>query len=290
VRETIELRIPEENAAKYLPPGIGADLGRTPPGGVGMGAQYGVRKVTIGTSEPLFAEIGRIHREFRARGEYFFYGWSYHRNYSVSELEAAELLNIFPGRTFEPAGEECGTKYDDSQGCPVCGAGAPQTGPLFLDGRTIPKAPDFSRTIAGELVVSSRVAGLFHKKAFRGGQFDPVRLANKRGAASDDYFQLQIAGPHVELDPVTRVGSGPFDNDAFGRCPRGDVVGLNVMSELTVRRSSLGGADLSATAQMVGARSGLLRPRRFLLLSPRAWRAFREAGAKGLVVEIAHVV
>lgn len=290
MRETIELRIPEQNAERYLPDGVGVSLGREPTAVSGKGADFGVRKVTLAIDDPLLSQIGRLSWEFRARGEYFFLGWSYHRRYTTTELEAAELVSIYPGRTFEPAGEECGTRYDDSIACPDCGAGAPQMSPLSLDGRRIPKGPDFAVTIADEWVLSARAVDVFRDIKLRGARFAPIRLANRGGAESHDSFQLQISEPYVELDGATGVGSGPFDTDPDGRCPRGDLVGLNLLSEVSVKRGSLTAADIFSTKQMVGVRRGLLRPRRITLLSPRAWRAVRNAGLKGLIIEVAHVM
>ena len=275
MRELLELRIPEENAERVLPVGMGSRLSI-------------VRKVTVDTADPIYEEIGRLQREFRARGEWFFHGWKFHRQYTSGELADAELLYAYPGRTFEPAGEECGTDYVDEDSCPECGGGATQIGPLVLDGRHIPKSPDFAVTTAGEVLVSSKAVYAFRQAALRGAEFGSVLLANRQ--ASPDYLQLHIAGPFVELDPITRFGDGPFDNAVRGRCSRGDLAGLNLLSDVSVRRASLTGADIAATRQMVGTRRGLLRPHRLMLLSPNAWRVVRDSGLKGLVVEVARVV
>lgn len=275
MRECVEFRIREENAVENLPPGIGKNVG------------YGVRKVVVDTSDPLFAEIGRLHRAFRAQGGYFFSGREYYRHYTRRELDQADLLHVWPKRVFEPAGEECGTTYDDAKACPECGAGAQQTSPLFLDGRRIPKNVDFARTIADETVVSRRVVEVFRE--LTGVEFEAVLLSNMGGMPSENHFQLKVVGQPVELDPATRAGEDPFDDDSYGRCPRGDVVGLNLLSEVTVKGETIPRLDVTATRQMVGARRGLLRPRPMLLLSPRAWRAIEDAKLKGLIVEVARV-
>ena len=275
MRETIELRVPEANAEEFLPPGMGMRLGM-------------VRKVSVDTSDPTYAEIGRLQLEFRARGKWFFHGWGFHRHYSMSELAQAELLCVRPGRTFEPPGELCGTVYDDSSGCPECGTGARQTTQLFLDGRRIPKGPDFACTIADENIVSSRAAAVL--RGLTGARLEPVRLSNEHGAVSTEYFQLEVTAPYSDLDPKTLVGEGPFERPDYGLCPRGDLAGLNLISEVYVRRKSLSDADVLATAQWVGVRRGLLRPRRLMLLSPKGFRAIQDAGLKGLVIEVAHVV
>ena len=204
------------------------------------------------------------------------------------ELAGADLFKGAPEKVFEPAGEECGTGYDESRSCPVCGGGAPQTTPLFLERRRIPRGLDFAETIAGEMVVSRSVVELFQQSDLRGASFDPVRLAGEGGEPSGDYYQLRIVGVRAELDPKTSVGDDPFDEARGGRCPRGDIAGLNLLSEVSIRRETYSGADLVATREFVGVRRGLLRPRPILLLSPKAWCAVEGARLLGLSTEVAH--
>lgn len=278
MRECLELRIPEENAADYLPPGIGARLRS------GL-----VRKVTVDTSDPLCAEICRLQRQFAAQGRFFFLGWSFHRHYSQIELAEAVLLSVFPSRTFEPAGEECGTVYDDSKACPECGSGAPQTGPLFLDGGSIPLGTDFACTIADELIVTSRVEAAFRDAGVTGVDFQPIFLKDSRAARSSAHLQMVVNGPFLTLDPATKLGDGPCGEEGYGRCSRGDLAGLNLLSQVAVRRDSLTSADVLATAQWVGVRRGLLRPRRLILFSQLAWQVAKRAHLRGLLVDVAHV-
>ena len=279
MRETFEFRVPEDRAEKYLPPGCGKDLGGT------------VRKVILDSRDPLVAEIARLQKQLDAEGRSFFHGWDIRRHYSRHEVETAELFCVFAKRYFEPAGEECGTLYDDSKACTECGAGAVQTTPLFLSGGRIPRKVNFASTIADEFVVSSRVVDLFRAHGLRGAEFEPVRLSNKRGAPSQEHFQLNIVGPRVELDIAkTRLGSGLFDESGYGRCSQGHVAGLNIISEVTVLRQSIPDADIMATRQLFGVHRGILRPRPFILLSPKAWKAIDEAKLGGLTVEVAHLV
>ncbi|NJL27503.1 MAG: hypothetical protein HC897_06190 [Thermoanaerobaculia bacterium] len=298
MQELVELRVREEKAEEHLPAGLGVDIG------------YGVRKVTIPTDGDIFRKINQIDRAFRAEAKYFFSGWQYHRKYNRRELENAELFQVWAKRAFEPAGEECGTEYDDSSACKhvfspssefmvsghriqspavTCGVGARQITPLFLNSRTIPRKVDFARTIANELIVSARTVSVFQENGLTGACFDPVRLANKGGRASEDHQQLTVAAPFVEADPRTRFGEDPFDEGAYGRCPFGHIPGLNVLSELTVTRASVTAADVMATKQMVGSRGGLIRPRPLLLMSPRAWRAIQAAKLKGFGFEVAYI-
>ncbi|NJL27455.1 MAG: hypothetical protein HC897_05940 [Thermoanaerobaculia bacterium] len=298
MRELLEIRVRTANAERYLPPSAGVDVG------------YGILKVVIPTDSELFEEVGRLSRAFRSEGDYFFSGWQYHRKYSRQELEDAELFYFWPKRTFEPEGEACGTIYDESSACKhvfspeyesvicghrvkhgadTCSAGARQISPLFLRGRSIPRKVDIARTIAGEIVVSARAVAVFRETGLIGGSFDPVRFANRAGSPSQDHFQLTVCEPFIEIDPATRFGTKPFSDEGHGQCPFGHILGLNLLSEVTVTRASLTDADIMATKQLVGVRRGVLRPRPLLLMSPRAWRAIQAAKLKGFGFEVAYI-
>lgn len=361
--EIFEFRIPEDDAARHLPAAAGVLLGET------------ARKVVVAPDEPLFELIGRLQHKFRARrsGSGFFVSWHVERCYLRTELEEAELLHVWPKKTFEPAGEECGTIYDDTEACDhvfartpeadicghripasvdICGVGAQQVTPLFLDVRRIPRTVDLARTIAGEVIVSQRAAEVFIESNLTGFELDPIRhkaqykddpidleklptgmeILRKAGAEGVEHrswafgvwlnrtenrsmlkeaqkehttnmvkraarrplqypawYQLKVTSDPVEISLSTRAGGDPFDEKGYGRCPRGHIVGLNLLSEIAVIRATVPKADVIATRQMVGVRRGLLRPRPRLLLSHRAWRAIDDANLKGLVVEVAHL-
>jgi len=280
MRETFEFRIPGDHAERYLPPGCGKDL-----------MDGFVRKVVLDSRDPLVSEIARLEKQFVAEGTVFFLWWDIRRHYSRHELDSAELFFVFAKRVFEPAGEQCGTLYDESNACPECGAGAVQTTPLFLNGSRIPRNVNFAGTIAREFVVSSRVVDFFHENGLRGAEFEPIRLSNKGGIPSENHFQMNIVGPRIELDVTrTKTGGKLFDESGYGRCSQGHVAGLNLLSEVTVLRQSLPDADMIATRQMIGDRGGVIRPRPLLLLSPKAWKAIEAAKLGGLTVEVAHLV
>lgn len=276
MRETIEFRVPDSLADRFLPAHAGVRLGI-------------VRKLELSPEDALFAEIGRIDRELRADGRAFFTAWIPHRRYSRRELASAEMLKVSAKKVFEPAGEECGTVYDDTQACPVCGIGAPQLSPLFLDSRSIPQTVDVARTIAGEIIVSRRIVQLFRRQGLRGAEFAPVCLADKNGTSSEEWAQLTVSGPPVESHTSTRFGNDPFDRGGGSRCPQGHVAGLSVLSEVWIRTKSYDGTDLVETKERVGVRRGLLRPQPLVLVSPSAWRAIEGARLKGFAVEVAYL-
>jgi hypothetical protein len=293
MQELIEFRMPEKHVREFLPLDLGAP-------------EFSVRKIKLLSTDPLVARIGALQREFSASGRSFFLGWSIERRYSDGELIGAPLFHVRPKRVLMPAGEECGTRYDESDACGIifasvpersvnghrvpgfvdrCGVGARQATSLFLDGRRIPRGADFSRTIANEVVVSERFVAAFRAAELTGAEFAPVCLSDLDGIPSSTHFQLEVVGQRAEISPTTRAGEHPFDERGYGRCPRGHCIGIGLISEVEVIGASISEADVMATRQMVGVRRGLLRPGAILLFSQRARRALNQAKLKGLEVE-----
>ena len=238
--------------------------------------------------------VGQLDKKIHLEtSESFFYGWDIVRRYTSGELASADLFQLMakPSAHFEPAGEECGTVYDESTACPHCGAGAKQVGPLVLELRRIPKSKDISRTIAGEVVVSKRVVDLFVRNGVDGVKLTAVRDGRSPDVESKDWFQLQIEGARAEIVPPTRAGINPFDEDERGecRCATGDLIGLALLSEVTISSASRGKADFVATRQFVGVRRGLLRPQQIMLISPKVCNLILSEKLKGWAIEVAHV-
>jgi hypothetical protein len=173
----------------------------------------------------------------------------------------------------------------------TCGVGTKQLSDLFLDWNRIPKRKDISRTIAGEIVVSKRLAELFSSYEITGAEFRRVRRHPASSAESKDRFQL-IVPAEVEIVPPTKAGSDPFDDDPKGeyRCPFGHVIGLNLLSEVSIRSATRGSADIVCTRQFIGVRRGLLRPERLFLISPKVWRLLESEKVKGCEVEVAYLI
>ncbi|XXF78577.1 hypothetical protein P2318_02120 [Myxococcaceae bacterium GXIMD 01537] len=281
MRETLELRVREEEARQFFRPDEGVVL---PVGDI--------RKVVLPLDDERLVRIGELDRELmRTTNRSFFFGWEIRRRYSPAEIRAAELFRLFPQATFEPSGEECGTRYDESTACPHCGAGAVQASELALDLRRIPKKADIARTIADELVVSARLSEALRSRGITGADFRPVKQAGTKGRVSQDWFQLVVTARPVDVVKPTVAGIDPFDLDEPGehRCPLGHVAGLNLLSELHVDRSGLDGSDVTQTRQLFGRRTGLLRPRPLLLITPKLRALLAELNVKRLKVEVAHL-
>jgi hypothetical protein len=283
MREIVDLRIEEKDARRHLKPEDGKVLG--PVGDV--------RKLVLDTSDIRYARVVRLERELRKKGSSLVLGWSIRRKYTKKELEAAELFQLRIRSAFEPDGALCGTEYDDAAGCPHCGFGARQLNELRLDPGTIPKGKDFARTIAfSELIVSARVVEAFHAHGMTGARFHPVLRRGGRGAV-DSWYQLEVTSRPLGVAPRTRFGINLFDEDEAGeyRCPLGHVLGLNLLSELSVVGEDWDGSDVCATRQWTGMRSrngGAFRPHPLLLISPRLRTLLSELKAKGFELEVAH--
>jgi hypothetical protein len=280
MHEYCEFRVVEEYAYRLFAENEGKRLGDT------------IRKIELMTSDPRFVRVGELQREFRTTlGRSFFHGWILRRSYTKTELAAADCFRWFISTAFEPSGEECGTKYDETTACPNCGTGAKQVSELFLDWKRIPKNKDVARTIAGEVVVSARLVELFHQQGVSGVEFRAIRQNPATDVESKEWFHLIIQSSDANIVFPTRTGIDPFDDDAGGqyRCKKSDLIGLNILSEVTVEAATRGAADIVCTRQFVGLRRGLLRPVRIILISGRVWRLLVSKRLQGWNVEVAHI-
>lgn len=292
-KRTVEFRIPEDEWQRF----VGRDMGKV----IGRPVTGLIRKVEVPIGDHMFDEIGRIHRSLNAkRGHGLFTAWIPHAQYSAAELAAAEILSLSVPAVFEPAGEEVGTKYDDSDACEICGIGRRQVSDLILDLRkvqperdidtqTVPRK-DIARTIADEVVVSSRFGDALLNSGMTGIRLRPVLQVGKR-EPSPNWRQLVIGGMTVVAIPPTRFGIDPFDEDPEGRyrCPRGHVAGLNLLSEVTIDRASWSGSDVATTSQAVGRRQGLLVPTPLIMVSSRFQAFVARNSFTGVSLEIAHL-
>jgi len=251
------------------------------------------RKVVLPPDDPRFKRIGELNALFKKeRKDFFFAGWDIRRRYTADTLKRAKLFLLCRIATFEPAGEKCGTQYDELTACPNCKSGAKQVSSLFLDWKRIPKSKDIARTIAGEIVVSNRMLDLFNRHSITGANFGPVCHRPVSSAESKEWFQLLVKSCDAEVAAPTKTGINPFDEDMEGqyRCSRGDLIGLARLSEVSISCSSYNGSDIVASRQFVGTRRGLLRPEPFLLISPRLQRLIKEEKLTGCEFEVAHLV
>lgn len=106
------------------------------------------------------------------------------------------------------------------------------------------------------------------------------------------WYQLVVTSNPVPMVPPTRTGVDPFDEDPGGeyRCPYGHVIGLNLLSEVSVSREVYDGCDVVRTSNLIGHRRGLLMPSPRLLISPRFYKLLKTEKIRGYQTEIGHLV
>lgn len=343
MQEIFEFRIVEKFASRLFKDNEGKKLGNS------------IRKIELTADDPRFSRIGDLQNEInRNYSRSFFHGWDIRRRYTKTEKEFAACFQLIISSIFEPAGEMCGTQYDEVTACPECGSGAIQTSDLRLDLRKAPRGKDIACTIADEVVVSQRLAELMLDAGLTGFELRPVRhkaryeddpldlhkvptgreilrkaeaenfphptgefyvwlnraenqdllikaqaeyvsSRNKKmnkGKPLPVWYQFIPTSAETEIVPPTRIGIDPFDDDIKRqyRCSRGDLIGLNLLSEVTVAKASYNGADVTASRHFIGVRRGLLRPRRIILISPKMYRLLESEKIKGVMFEIAHLI
>jgi len=278
MQETIEFRMLEEEAKKYLRPDEGKVISTL------------ARKLILPFTDERVKFIGKISKKVREEGSIFVTCCLITRKYTKKELQQAELLKLSIRKTFEPAGEECGTLYDETDACPRCGLNRKQTSDLILDVKKINKKIDIARTIAGEVIVSARFVESWKNFGLKGASFMPVLQKRRTPIVTKDWCQIIITSEPLEVALPTHAGNDPFNDDLKGqyKCP-GHVLGLNLISELTVTRKSYDGSDLVTTDLAFGWKQGLLMPERPLILSQKAWDCLRKDGIKGFNVEVVHL-
>lgn len=133
-----------------------------------------VKVIELLRDDPRYKQVPINEQEVRKKyGKPFFFAWKIKRSYSREELNAATLFHVKIKTIFEPAGEECGTLYDDTTACEICGVNRKQIGALILKRNSIPRK-DIAKTIAGEVVVSKKFASAYKKWEMKGLYLEPV--------------------------------------------------------------------------------------------------------------------
>ncbi|WP_093519960.1 double-CXXCG motif protein [Stigmatella erecta] len=279
MREIVEFRIAEERAQQFLESDLGVRLGDS------------IRKVVLPLNDERVQRIGKLEQEHQRKGRAFFTYWQIHRRYSKGELQSAELLKLVLRAHFEPTGAMCGTVYDESRECRHCGAGTRQLSDLILDARSLPKGKDIARSIAGEIVVSSRLVEACREHGIRGAEFRPVMHRGSKGLKPSSWSQLVMTSKPLRLTGTTVTGNDLFDLDEKNeyRCPQGHTAGLRQISELYVQRRSWDGSDWCRTDKLLGLRRGELRPEPKVLISQKLCQLLVGMKAKGFEIEMAHV-
>lgn len=274
MKETLELRINYDYAHLLFRADEGKNMGTS------------VKVVELSKEDSRYRQVPIIAEEVRKKyNRKFFFGWQIGRKYSRRELDTAILLHLKIKTIFEPTGEECGTLYDETAACTVCGANGKQVSPLILEKGRIPKK-DIAKTIGGEVVVSEKFVNAVRHRNLKGLQLGAVNV--------EKYYQL-TANMDIELSPNTIVGINPFDLSTSNegeiyKCPKGDTIGLNLLSEPYVLASqSIGKYDFYASRQKVGVKRGFLRPEPIYFCSPAFRKMVEEEKLSGFEFEITNI-
>ena len=286
MKELLELRVDYKYAHLVFKEDEGVNLGDF------MG--YSVKVVKIDTSSSVFEKVGQVSKDIQEKyNDLFFGGWKYIRKYTTKEIADARLFQIDVRKYFEPTGEECGTKYDETRACPICGSGRKQASPLRLKKGRFLNNRDVAITIGNEIVVTKRFVEVMRDNGIKGIKWGPVYVGEK---LSEDCFQLMVEGEKLELSEQTKFGVNPYDfsesskTEVF-KCPNKDNWGLNILSEAYVKeKASLSDADFFISRQTYGMKSGYLNPAHLLFCSPKLYHVIKDNGLKGFNFEVAHVV
>lgn len=277
MKEIIEFRIGNEYAHLLLKPSEGKRNSSN-------------TIIYITKYDPKFEQIRILDKQIKEQNNDFFFLYSnIKREYSKKELETAKLLQMQIKTTFEPAGEECGTIYDETVACEICGANRKQVNSLTLKKGSIPKK-DIARTIAGELIVSEKFAQAFKQRSLKGAVLEPVFF----GKGTSDYYQL-IASSELELTDKTIGGVNLFDLSTSNggeiyKCPKSHTIGLNLLSEAYVLNSpSISEYDFLVSKQKIDVKRGLLRPEPIYFCSTAFREMVEEEKLSGFYFEIAHI-
>lgn len=285
MKEYAEFRIPEDYAKEFLPGNIGKST-----------STKIARSVRVLIGSEIYNRIGEYYQLVKKRDrKYFYLGWEIRRTYSESELNSAKLLLLKTIKTFEPAGEECGTIYNHQNVCNICGAGIRQGSDLFLDLNAVPKNVNIARTISDEVIIDQEFADTLNNHNMTGYRLGPVHHKNiqkKSARRSLKTWHQLIVTSSVNVHPATKTGEDPFNIDEENnyRCKRGHTIGLDILSELSVYEKSWDGSDIVATKELFGVNRGLLRTSPLLLVSQRLFRLMREIKFKGFTVEVVHLI
>lgn len=288
MKETIEFRINYDYAHLLFKAEEGRNIG------------ISVRVVEISKEDPRYNKIFIIDEELKLKyDKSFYFSWHIKRKYNQKELSTASLLHMKIKTVFEPTGEECGTMYDETVACSLCGANRQQLTPLILKKGKIPKK-DIAKTIGGEVIVSEKFVNAVKRRELKGLFFSSTNI--------EGYLQL-VVGEDLVLSKNTITGDNPFEKTTGSKggsynisgytivvdeevyvCPKGDTIGLNLLSEPCVLNSqSIGVYDLFASQQKIGVKRGLLRPESIYLCSQAFRNMIEEEKLTGFEFEVAHI-
>ncbi|MDI1434329.1 hypothetical protein QHF89_32825 [Polyangium sorediatum] len=210
--------------------------------------------------------------------------------FTDEELQAARLLVMeygsLEGKIF--GGPRVGTKYDMSEACSRCGAGARQTSALVVEADELRhlEGRRAAATCYEDMLVDERLAGALAESGATGLEFRGVFAAfEKRG-----HFQLpyrQLCATHV----MPRMSPRSTGIDLSQPCPCGRSCFMTynrTPARLAYRAADLADIrDVNVTWEWYGYSKyngdvyDSVLPYPLFLVTPKVWRIYRDAGVTG---------
>ncbi|MRG90901.1 hypothetical protein [Polyangium spumosum] len=248
-----------------------------------------VADTTTVTLDETDERVPRLLSLLEELGIVGWFEWRYDR-FTDDELEAARLIVMDATVLLDGifAGPRVGTKYDMSEACKLCGAGARQTSAMVVDGESlhILEGKRAMHTCYNDILVDEKLAGALADSGATGISFRGVFAAfEKRG-----HFQLpwrQLCATHTlpRISPRS-TGIEPYKSCSCGRSSF--TTPAKLPTRLVYRTADIADTrDINVTwewfgeVKFKGDVSESVLPYPLFLVTPKVWRIFRDAGVTG---------
>lgn len=202
------------------------------------------------------------------------------RFYTPNEIASSELLKMIITSSFEPTGEECGTKY--CYPCSICRGNRVVDGQFNIRLNAALKNKDIIRTIAeDEILVSEKLVEIMTKNNITGAEFLPVSNISK-GAKGNKWFYLNIIS-NVIASKSNVIGDAfrTIDDVNDISTPCGHVIKHLVYSELVIDKKSWDNSDIARTTILFGGHKHLIYPFPYIVVSNKLYTILNVNNIKG---------
>lgn len=269
-------------------------------------ADYGYCDIRIPSKGPAFDYIKKKEEENYKlplqQQSLIVSDWKYVRKYKKKEIESSNIIfQIIPYKRAHTSGEEHGTEYDYSESCPICHSGRKLIGDFRISRKSVLKSVNLFQTYGGELIADESL-----KAACKHYGINGIEFCN----TSIDGYYLISSSNKVNISNSTEFGCSPFNKEDFSdgvlvklggvdnhmkkeiyRCPNGDNLGLNILSEAYIEHdNTLFDFDFIQSVQYVGVHRGFLYQMPLYFCSQKFRRMVETEKLKGIKFEVAHVV